>query len=107
MRGLCVRRPELALAGVTVLWGTTFIITKDLLREVAPLVYITLRFSLAAVVLLAIFPRTLSAPRRTLKDGLALGIGQGGGLLLQVLGQLDTSASKTAFVTALSTPLTP
>lgn len=107
MRALLSRRPEVVLAGVTVLWGSTFIVTKDLLREVSPLPYISLRFVLAAAIMLVLFPATVRAPRRTLIDGLALGLGQGGGLLLQVLGQVDTTASKSAFITSLSVPLTP
>ena len=101
------RRPEALLALVTLVWGSTFIITKDVVRSLAPLTYLSFRFGLGAVLLLALFPRSLRAPAVTWRDGALLGLGQGVGLLLQVFGQVYTTASKSAFLTALSTALTP
>lgn len=101
------RRPALLLAATTLLWGSTFIVTKDVVRTVAPLLYVTLRFGIAALALLAFFPRSWRPSRRVLRDGLVLGIGQASGLLLQVLAQVYTTASKASFITALSTVLTP
>jgi drug/metabolite transporter (DMT)-like permease len=101
------RGPEIALAVVTFLWGSTFIVTKGVLRESAPLPYLTIRFGLAALILLALHPRALRAPRRTLVDGAVLAVGQTLGLLIQVFAQVYTTASKAAFITALCTVLTP
>lgn len=104
---LLERRPELLLVAVTVVWGSTFIVTKGLLRDAPPLLYVTVRFAVAAALLLALFPRALRPGRRLLTTGLVLGSGHAIGLSLQVFGQLYTTASKSAFVTALSTVLTP
>jgi drug/metabolite transporter (DMT)-like permease len=101
------RQPEVALAGVTFLWGSTFVVTKGVVRSLAPLPYLGLRFGFASLVLLALFPSALRPPRRTLGDGALLGVAQALGLLLQVLGQVYTTASKSAFVTSLATALTP
>jgi drug/metabolite transporter (DMT)-like permease len=106
---LFARRPELALVAVTVLWGSTFVVTKGLVgaHALPPLGYLGLRFGAAALILLALFPRSLRPSRRLVADGGLLGLGQALGLLLQVFGQCYTTASKTAFLTALATALTP
>lgn len=100
-------RPELILTAVTVLWGSTFVITKLLLREEPPLVYLTFRFGLAALVMLIVYGRRLRLPRRALVDGVVLGLLNSVGLSMQVFGQIYTTASKSAFITSLNTPLVP
>ncbi len=107
MPRLLERRPELVLAAVTTLWASTFIVTKDIVRTNAPLFYLTLRFSVGAAVLLALVPRALRPSRKTLRDGIVLGAGQAFGLALQVFGQVYTTATKSSFVSSLSTALTP
>ena len=98
-------RPELVLVGVTVLWASTFVVTKDLLRDTAPLPFLATRFALAALLLLALYGRRIR--RATLRDGAVLGLLNSSGLILQVFGQAYTTASKSAFITSLNTPLTP
>jgi drug/metabolite transporter (DMT)-like permease len=100
-------RPELVLVGVTLLWGSTFIVTKSVVREAAPLPYLMLRFGLAAAALAIVYRRLLPAARRALVDGAVLGALNTVGLLFQVLGQVYTTASKSSFITSLNTPLTP
>jgi drug/metabolite transporter (DMT)-like permease len=101
------RRPEIALVAVTVVWGSTFVVTKGVLREAPPMLYLSLRFGIAAAVLFALFPRAARAPRALLISGLVLGGLQAVGVAVQVFAQVYTTASKAAFVTALSTALTP
>jgi drug/metabolite transporter (DMT)-like permease len=92
---------------VTVLWGSTFVVTKSIVREAPPLVYLTFRFGAAAVVLALVYRRRLALGRRALVDGAVLGLLNSLGLLLQVFGQVYTTASKSAFITSLNTPLVP
>jgi drug/metabolite transporter (DMT)-like permease len=99
-------RPELVLVGVTVLWGSTFIVTKDIVRTAPPMLYLVIRFGVAALVLLALYGRRLR-DRRLIVDGVVLGVMNSLGLVLQVIGQAYTTASKSAFITSLNTPLTP
>jgi drug/metabolite transporter (DMT)-like permease len=99
-------RPELVLVGVTVLWGSTFIVTKDIVRDAPPMLYLVIRFSVAAIVLFALYGRGVRN-RRLLVDGVVLGLLNSLGLLLQVIGQVFTTASKSAFITSLNTPLVP
>jgi drug/metabolite transporter (DMT)-like permease len=100
-------RPELVLIGVTILWGSTFIITKDIVRDAPPLTYLVVRFGAAALLLWPLCRRAALRDRKLLVDGTVLGLLNSFGLMLQVFGQFYTSASKSAFITSLNTPLVP
>ncbi|HMA30138.1 MAG TPA: DMT family transporter [Thermoanaerobaculia bacterium] len=99
-------RADLVLVLVTAIWGSTFIVNKLALETVPPLVFVLVRFALAGILLLVLArgrPRTPNLARDSAIIGILLAIGIG----CQVVGQLFTSASKAAFVTGLSVPLTP
>ena len=92
----------------TLIWGSTFVIAKDILERWPPVAYITIRFVLASIALLLLFPKlTLQARRVEWKAGATLGLLMGGGFALQAVGQVYTTPSKSAFVTGLTTPLVP
>jgi drug/metabolite transporter (DMT)-like permease len=98
-------RAELALAGVTIMWGTTFVIVKAALADISTFLYLALRFSVAAIVLVLIYRKAVR--RAALGPGLLAG-----GLLFtayvfQTLGLKLTTPSKSAFLTGLSIPLVP
>src|SRR5687768_57853 len=103
---MAMPRPQALLLSMTILWGSTFVITKDLLPSCPPLLYLSLRFLLGATVVLWLTRRRPGSPGLA-RDVLILGALQSAGLLLQMLGQIYTTASKSAFLTALSVPLTP
>ncbi|HEY3827393.1 MAG TPA: DMT family transporter [Bryobacteraceae bacterium] len=98
-------RAELALAGVTLIWGTTFVVVKSALADVSVFVFLTLRFSIAAVALALIYGKAVR------REGLKAGILAGGLLFLayvfQTLGLASTTPSKSAFLTGLSIPMVP
>ncbi len=106
-------RAELALFGITAIWGVTFVVIKAALADISPILFLALRFSVASAALWAIYGRTvlrsvrqparLSAP----KAGLLAG-----GLLFtafafQTEGLRLTTPSKSAFLTGLSVPMVP
>jgi drug/metabolite transporter (DMT)-like permease len=97
-----------ALVLTTVVWGTTFFMAKDILAHWSPLAYMTFRFVVGAVLLVAMFWRQFaSASREARRAGATLGVLMGVGFALQAAGQVYTTASKSAFVTGLTTPLVP
>jgi drug/metabolite transporter (DMT)-like permease len=97
-----------ALVLTTLVWGTTFFMAKDILETWPPLAYMSARFGLAAAVLVALFWRTIARASRTeWRAGATLGLLMGTGFALQAVGQVYTTASKSAFVTGLTTPLVP
>jgi drug/metabolite transporter (DMT)-like permease len=96
----------LALVAVTVVWGTTFIVNAEVLGREPSVGYVASRFVLAAIVLNAatLFRRrTPGLWRDSIGMGVLLSLGMGA----QIVGQTETSASKTAFITGLSVVLTP
>ena len=97
---------DLTLGVVTAVWGTTFVVNKLVLEGAPPLLFLTLRFSLAAAVL-ALLARGRPVTPGVRRDGALVGVLLGISIGCQLLGQLFTSASKTAFITGLSVPLTP
>jgi drug/metabolite transporter (DMT)-like permease len=96
----------MALVGVTLVWGTTFIVNAEVLGREPPIAYVASRFVLAAILL-----NLATIGRRTTpglwRDSVGMGILLALGMGSQIAGQTETSASKTAFITGLSVVLTP
>ncbi|MGI8434126.1 MAG: DMT family transporter [Nocardioidaceae bacterium] len=100
--------PTLALLGVTAAWGSTFFLIKDLLAELSVLDFLSLRFALAAVVLVALSPRAVAAMSRDeLRQGVLLGLVYGVAQVLQTTGLERTPASVSGFVTGMYVVATP
>jgi len=101
-------RPTLALAGVTAIWGSTFVVVKDAIEQMPVTDFLTWRFTLAALAMLALRPRCVGAlgpaGRRA---GLLVGLALGTGYLLQTLGLQSTSAAVSGFITGMFVVLTP
>ena len=98
-------RAELSLIGVTLIWGTTFVLVKSALTQVSTPLFLALRFGVAAIALTIIYR---SGVRRA---GVVPGLLAGGLLFIayffQTKGLEYTSASKSAFLTGLSIPMVP
>ncbi|NWF84692.1 MAG: DMT family transporter, partial [Bryobacteraceae bacterium] len=109
-----ISRADMALLAVSLLWGGTFVVVKEALRDVSTFLFLALRFTLAAGVLALALGRRIGA-QGTLVDGLRLewrGGAACAGLLflgyaLQTAGLTLTTASKSAFLTALYIVLVP
>lgn len=99
-------RADAVLVAVTIVWGSSFIVVKNVLAGSPPLQFLFFRFFLAMVVLACLLPRRRRTPN-LLRDGVVAGLLLASGMSLQVVGQLETSASKAAFLTGLSVVLTP
>lgn len=85
---------------VTALWGGTFVLVKGAMGSVDPSTFVALRFSIAAVLSMLIWPAALRVMDASLlKRGTVLGLLYGAGFMLQTFGLTDTSASKSAFIT--------
>lgn len=97
---------DLVLVVVTAIWGSTFIVNRLILESTPPLLFLVLRFGLGGAVLLLIALPRKRTPR-LLVDSAIIGVLLAIGIGLQIVGQLFTTASKAAFVTGLSVPLTP
>jgi drug/metabolite transporter (DMT)-like permease len=94
-------RAELVLAGVTLLWAATFLITRQGLAFISPVLLVAARFGLAFVVLALPWRRefSLRPERRTVRGGLLLGLLLCIGYVFQTVGLKYTSVGNSAFIT--------
>lgn len=105
------RRAEVALAAVTLVWGSSFTLIKQALNDASVLLFLAMRFTVAGVVLLALYRRELmldwAAQRRALRGGLVCGGLLTGAYLLQTYGQQYTTPARSGFLTALNVIFVP
>ncbi|MDE0947397.1 MAG: DMT family transporter [Sphingobium sp.] len=105
---LIIGRPELALIGITILWGGTFLIVHHAMRESGPFFFVGLRFGTATLVTLPLaWPLLRGLTRQELGAGLVIGLGIFAGYSLQSWGLQTISSSTSAFITAAYVPLVP
>ncbi len=98
-------RAEWALFGLAAIWGTTFVIIKSALTEISPLLFLAARFTLASLVLGAIYRNKIR--RAALLPGLLTGTLLFVAFVFQTEGLALTTPSKSAFLTGLSIPMVP
>ena len=104
------RRAEAALVFNTLIWGATFVLVKQALRDVSPVLFLALRFTLATVVLLVLFRDSWRHPRNlrwSLTGGALAGTFLFSGYAFQTIGLQFTTAPKSAFLTGLTSVMTP
>ncbi len=83
-------------------WGATFVLVKDALKDASPLMFNLLRMSLAFVALAIVHHRGLrSMSRETVWAGLLVGVFLAAGYQFQTAGLARTTAAKSAFITGL------
>ncbi|MCL6520821.1 MAG: DMT family transporter [Firmicutes bacterium] len=99
---------DLALAGVTLIWGATFVVIKAALATVTPFAFLAARFLLAAAVLLLLARRGLGRlGRREWTGSLLAGLFLFAGYAAQTIGLQQASPAKAGFLTGLSVVLVP
>ncbi|PVD16311.1 multidrug transporter [Mesotoga sp. Brook.08.105.5.1] len=87
---------------VVAFWGLTFPVQKNILEGLSPVFYNALRFSFALLLLIPIRKKLgIRLSRRSFTQGLILGLFLSGGYVFQTWGLVHTTASKSAFITAL------
>ncbi len=93
---------------LTAVWGSTFFLIHDLVTTVAPVDFLAIRFTIAAVVMAVVLWRPMRAlGRREWLAGLGLGGLYGLAQILQTIGLAHTDASVSGFVTGTYVVLTP
>jgi len=97
-----------ALIGVAAIWGGTFVMVKSAVAEYPLYAFLALRFAIAVVAFVAVFPSSLRLLRgRTVAVGLLAGAFLTAGYIFQTWGLQGTSASKAAFITGMFVVITP
>ncbi len=97
-----------ALIAVAAVWGATFIVVKDAVAAYPLYSFLALRFAIAVLAFVAIFP---AAARRLDRPTVAVGVVAGVflclGYIFQTWGLQATTASKAAFITGMFVVITP
>lgn len=101
-------KADIALVLVTAIWGSTFVVVKNALDVVGPLVFVATRFWVAggALLCLVVWRRSAKTPH-LLRDGAITGFFLTVGYVMQTIGLQTTEAAKAAFITGLSVVLVP
>lgn len=101
-------KADLALVGVTFVWGTTFVVVKSALADASPLVFVWLRLLVASILLGVLFGRGRALRSAGLaRAGAAIGFFLAAGYAFQTVGLKYTTPAKSAFITTLSVVLVP
>lgn len=99
-------RAHLAVASAGVLFGTTFVVVQDAVRDVEPVPFLAVRFLIGAVALAPFARRRPTQAGRT-RAGVVCGLALLAGYLFQTVGLQYTAASVSAFVTYLLVVIVP
>ena len=99
---------ELALCGVTMIWGGTFLVIRLAMQECGPFWFVCLRFGAASLALaLVSLPVLKRFTRREIWGGIVIGVTVYVEYSLQTAGLAYIEASRSAFITAFYVPLVP
>ncbi|WP_206446607.1 DMT family transporter [Agrococcus sp. KRD186] len=102
------RLATVLLVGLTVVWGSTFFLIKDLVEHVPSLDFLGVRFLLAAAIMTAIAWRSIARlGRPLLLRSAVLGLLYTAAQILQTIGLETTAASVSGFLTGVYIVLTP
>ena len=100
--------PTLGLLAMTAVWGSTFFMIKDVVARMPVADFLAVRFAIAALAMLALFPRHVwRLGRAGAARGLALGAIYGIGQLLQTWGLQLIAPSVSGFATGMYVVFTP
>jgi len=99
---------DIGLVTVTIFWGSTFIISKNLLEQIPLVTYLIIRLNLAAIMLSLYAIRFRKEfKRQTLYHGVVMGVFLFLSYLFQMWGIKFTSASNAGFITGLNVVFVP
>lgn len=100
---------RLLILCATLIWGSTFVLIKDMTNHISPAWILGIRFSCAAIILALIFlkKRRLYFERHHVIGGLLCGLALFLAYYLQTVGITDTTPGKNAFLTSVYCVIVP
>ncbi|MBI4729390.1 MAG: DMT family transporter [Acidobacteria bacterium] len=103
---LAALRWETALVGISLVWGSTFVLVQDAVDRVPPSQFLAIRFALATIAMAAA-GGLRGLGREDLRAGIPIGVALFAGYALQTVALRHTTASNTGFITGLFVVFTP
>lgn len=109
MQGRSTTFWKLALAGIALIWGFSFVIMKGAVDALPTFTLLAIRFSVASAIMLALCWRSIREHLvgREVAVGLAVGVALWAAYAAQTLGLSQTTAGKNAFLTGTYCVLVP
>jgi len=102
------RLAEASLVLITIIWGTTFPLLRTSLRILDAYDIVALRFTIAAILIAAIYWKRFRLLNRTaVWDGAVTGLFMGVGYLTQAIGLTTISSPRSAFITGTAVIFVP
>jgi drug/metabolite transporter (DMT)-like permease len=99
---------EGALLLMTLLWGATFVIVKESLRDISSMLFVATRFGIAGIILFAaLIFRKKKFVRKAFGPGIFLGIFLYLSFITQTIGLKYTTATNSGFITGSSVVIVP
>jgi drug/metabolite transporter (DMT)-like permease len=96
-----------SLVAVTATWGSAFVIMKPAIEQQPFFDFLAIRFTIAALIMLAVKPKVVILNGRMLAIGASLGVLLGLGYVTQTIALEMTTAAITGFLTGTYVVLTP
>ena len=91
----------------TILWGTSFILTKKITQDIPIFIYMALRFAIALLGFAPFYSHLRNLNKKTFLMSFITGILYFFGLAIQTYGLQTTTAGKAGFITGLSAIIVP
>ncbi|NLX63344.1 MAG: DMT family transporter [Clostridiaceae bacterium] len=101
-------KADLSIFCITIIWGSSFIVMKNISGDIPAYAYLAMRFLAASIILAAIFNKNLKGiSLSSIIRGSIIGLLLYAGMMLQVQGLKTTTASNSAFITGLCVVMVP
>jgi drug/metabolite transporter (DMT)-like permease len=101
-------KADIWLVFITIIWGCTFVLAKDTLALVEPILFVSARFWVAVVVMIPLLVALRRRQNLALwRDGLLAGTFLGTAYIAQTIGLDLTTPGKAAFITGLNAAIVP
>jgi len=99
---------QIGLLFITIIWGFTFVLVKEALNDAPPFSFAALRFGLATLlVLLIVNKNIITITKNEIFGGILCGFLLFLGYAFQNFGLMNTTATKSAFITSISVLIVP
>jgi len=100
--------PQIALLAAALIWGLSFVVIKNALDVIPPMLLLAVRFTGAAAVLSALFFRQLKGmSKKLVRNAAVAGVCLFFAYASQTIGITDTTPGKNAFLTAIYCVIVP
>ena len=99
---------QIGLLFVTIIWGLTFVLVKAALNDAPPFSFAALRFGLATLITILIVNKNIiTLTKNEIIGGILCGFFLFLGYAFQNFGLMNTTATKSAFITSISVLIVP